>query len=195
MTRTARYKAVYFGMLALGACSAAALVWYFGPSLPVFLAVILLLLVPGRVLGYFWRDLLRGLRLLNLREYAASKRCSESFLAYYEQQPWIRHLIWLGSGTYSRNPKAMALNNLGAAEIPLGETEAARLHLYKSIEIDPLNPLPFHNLSVLAKAQGDVQEAARCFEQAKALGFTRGVSDAIVRSSQNRFATLDGRGT
>jgi hypothetical protein len=194
MTRTARYKAVYFMILGLGGCSAAALLWYFGPSLPVFLAVILLLLIPGRVLGYFWRDLLRGLRLLNLREYAASKACSERFLAYYERQPWIRHLIWLGSGTYSRNPKAMALNNLGAAEIPLGETDAARRHLYKSIEIDPLNPLPFYNLSVLARVQGDVEGAARCSAHARALGFSRGVSDAIVRSSQNRFATLDGRG-
>lgn len=193
MTRTALYKGVYFAMVGGGALVASAAIIHFRDSPVAIAAVLLSLLIPGRILGFFWRDLLRGLRLLNARDFAASKFHSERFLEYFRGHRWIRHLVWLGSSTYSRNPEVLALNNLGAAEIGLGEHDPARAQLNAAIALDPLSPLPFYNLGVLARAQGDTAEEERCFMQAWRLGYRNGVTDKIVRSSQNRFANIDGR--
>ncbi|HTT96838.1 MAG TPA: tetratricopeptide repeat protein [Rhizomicrobium sp.] len=193
MTRTTLYKGVYFAMFGSAAILALGVLAYFQFSPLAFLVVVVALLIPGRILGYFWRDLLRGLRLLNAKDYVASKVCSERFLVEVREKPWIRHFIWLGSSTYSRDPEVLALNNLGAAELALGEVDVARAHLEEAIAKDPLCPLPFFNLGALFKATGNVSESERCFAEATRLGFRHGISDKIVRASQTRFAEMDGR--
>jgi hypothetical protein len=97
MTRTALYKGVYFASIAaVGALALAALVHFrFSPA--AVATVCVAPLIPGRVLGFFWRDLLAGLRLLNRRDYPASKQRSGRFLEEVRRRPWIKHLIWLGS--------------------------------------------------------------------------------------------------
>lgn len=194
MSRTTMYKGFYFGM---AGGIAAILIWIvlrFHLTAIGVLVLVIGLLLPGRILGFFWRDLLRGLRLLNEKNFEESKRHSELFLARLKLHPWLKNLIWLGSSTYSRDPEALALNNLGAAEIMLGEVDAARHHLDDAIAVDPLNPLPFFNMGTLYVALGDQQSAATWFKKAVALGYSQSVVDRIVMSSQKRFADEDGRG-
>jgi tetratricopeptide (TPR) repeat protein len=193
MTRTTFYKGIYFGMaMGAGAISLAVLLHYrFSPTAVV--AVIVALLLPGRILGYFWKDLLRGLRLLNAQEFEASRLSSQRFLTEVQANPWLKNLIWLGSGSYSRDPEALALNNPGAAELGLGELALARRHLDQAIAVDRLCPLPYYNIGALLKASGMPEEAEQWFEQAARLGYKRGLSDKIVTASQTRFANTDGR--
>ena len=74
MSRTTLYKGVCFGLLfGVGAIAFGALA-YFRFSPVAFVILFVALLIPGRILGFFWRDLLGGLRLLNARDYAESKR-------------------------------------------------------------------------------------------------------------------------
>ena len=192
MTRTTVYKAVYIGV-----------VFGFGPALGVvailsgappqiLLPLFLLLLVPGRILGFFWRDLLTGLRLLRQKNYAKSKVYSERFLYKVRKSPWLKHLIWLGTSSYSRDPEVLALNNLGAAEIELGEHDVAKAHLKEAIALDPKCPLPFRNMGVLCLHTGTRASAQPWFEQSVALGYTGGLSDKIVKAAQSRFAATDG---
>lgn len=86
------------------------------------------------------------------------------------------------------------LNNLGAAEIPLGRFEDARTHLNASLAIDNENPLPYFNLSRVAKATGDAVGAEQWMEEARKRGLTLGVTDKVVMSSQRRFAATSGGG-
>ena len=150
--------------------------------------------LPGRILGYFWKDLLRGLRLLNAHEFEASKICSQRFLTELSLRPWLKNLVWLGGSAYPRDPEVLALNNLGAAELGLGEFEMARRSLDRAIEVDDLCPLPYYNIGVLLRASGMPEEAEQQFEQAARLGFKRSISDKIIIASQTRFANTDGRG-
>lgn len=194
MTRTAGYKLVYF---AYRLVALLAVVWaciHFQLTALALPGIILVLLAPGRIVGFFWRDLLRGLRLLNAKEFAASKQCSERFLVQVRARPWLKHLVWLVTSAYSRDPEVLALNNLGAAEVPLGEWQSARKHLDHAIALDPLCPLPHYNIAVLLKAAGDAAQAAHWFTEAKRLGYTRGRSDRYFRAVQARFAEIDGRG-
>jgi tetratricopeptide (TPR) repeat protein len=194
MSRTTFYKGIYFGLaLGAGAISLAVLLHYHF-SLTAIVAVVFALLLPGRILGYFWRDLLRGLRLLNTREFTASKLCSQRFLTEVQSKPWLKNMIWLGSVSYSRDPEALALNNLGAAELGLGEFELARQHLDGAIAVDHLCPLPYYNIGALLRASGMSEEARQWFEQAARLGYRRSISNKIVTAAQTRFANTDGRG-
>ena len=192
MTRTSRYKLCYFSIGAGGTLAIALSIWYFKPSPLLAGSLILLLFLPGRILGYFWRDLLRGLRLLHAREFEKSRQHSAAFLDQVAAKPWLKHLIWLGSSTYSRDPEALALNNLGAAEIQLGHDTAARIHLEASIAVDPDNPLPYVNLAVLARLLGNAPEAESFMAEAKYRGYTGGRSDTLMKLAQKRFAATDG---
>jgi tetratricopeptide (TPR) repeat protein len=192
VSRTSWYKAVYFGIVGGGAALAIWITVHFHLTAVGLLLLAAVLLLPGRILGFFWRDLLRGLRLLNSKQFVESKRHSELFLHSLEQRPWLKNLIWLGSGAYSRDPEALALNNLGAAEIMLGEFDSAREHLSASISVDSLNPLPFFNMGNAYAAVGDIQEATTWFNRAVALGYSRSIVDRIMMSAQGRFAERDG---
>ena len=194
MTRIARYKAQYFAVVACGSIAVTAVIFWQDFSATSIILVLCLGFLPGRVLGYFWRDLLRGLRLLRAREFAESKRHSERFLVTLAKRPWIKHLVWLGSSRYSRDPLVLALNNIGAAEIGLGNLDAAAPYLLRAIEADNQCPLPSLNLAILHKKKGNLEEAERCFQTMVQLGYTNGFSDRIVRSSQCRFAAIDGAG-
>jgi hypothetical protein len=194
VSRTTMYKGFYFGIVGGLAVLSIWIVLRFHLTVVGVLVLVVGLLLPGRILGFFWRDLLRGLRLLNERSFAESKRHSELFLARLEQRPWLKSLIWLGSSTYSRDPEALALNNLGAAELMLGELDTARKHLHESIAVDRLNPLPFFNMGNLYTVLGDQESAATWFSKAVALGYSQSIVDRIVMSSQKRFAEDDGRG-
>ena len=109
-------------------------------------------------------------------------------------RPWLKRFVWLGSSTYSRDPEALALNNLGAAEIMLGQWDQAQEHLHASLAVDPLNPLPCFNLGKLFAAKGDHSAAGHWFDQAVALGYSRTLVDQAIGLAQARFAYTDGRG-
>src|SRR5439155_16229931 len=146
MSRTVRYKVAYFTFVGLGSLIAVWAIVHFRLSSIAIVGLVILFLIPGRILGYFWKDLLRGLRLLNAKQFSESKRHSELFLQELKQRPWLKRMIWLGSGSYSRDPEALALNNLGAAQIGLGDVESARKHLVAAIAVDDDNPLPYLNI-------------------------------------------------
>jgi len=193
MSRTTLYKGVYFAMLAAAGVIGLGFIAIFHFSWIAIIAVFIAMQIPGRILGYYWRDLLKGLRLLNAREFAESKLCSEKFLQEFPARRWIKNLVWLGSSTYSRNPEVLALNNLGAAELNLGEVASARTHLERAINLDPFCPLPYYNMAVLCQVEDDEAGAQQWFADASRLGFANKLSDKIVRSSQTRFANRSGR--
>jgi tetratricopeptide (TPR) repeat protein len=195
MSRTAVYKAYYFLLLFLFGAFALWLLFHSHFAPIVFAAIFIAYLIPGRILGFYWRNLLRGLRLLNARNFEESKRCSEQFLLDVQARPWIKNLIWLGSSAYSRNPTVLALNNLGSAEINLGQFDRARIHLDRAIEIDGKCPLPYYNIGVLLRVEGEPEKAKQWLAEAARLGFTKGFSDKIVTASQTRFAAIDGLGS
>ena len=192
MSRTAKRKLYYFSIISIGASLLISAILYFHLSGLQIAVLIIALLIPGRILGFFWRDLLAGLRLLNERRFEESARHSKRFLDLLTRRPWIGHLIWLGTGTYSRDPQCLALNNLGAAEMFLGSFEDARQHLEESCKIDDENPLPYFNLAQLHMILGEPTKAQEYLALAKQRGYTRGLSDKLIRASQSRFAHTDG---
>jgi hypothetical protein len=192
VNRTTRRKIYYFSIIAIGTALLVGVILYFRFNRGQVVLLVLALLIPGRILGFFWRDQLAGLRLLNERRFEESAERSRRFLSLLARRPWIRHLVWLGAGTYSRNPKSLALNNLGAAEIFLGNFERARQYLDESRRLDDENPLPYFNLAQLHMILDEPSTANAFLTDARQRGYQRGLSDKLIHGTQSRFARTDG---
>lgn len=194
MTRTMLYRLQYvvvFVFLAAGVVAVAQATHW---DRRVLLALVVVLLVPGRLLGVLWRDLYRGRRLLGEGRFQESLRHSRQFLALLERQPWRRGLWWLAWAFYTRDPKAMALNNVGAALIELGDWDAAEEPLRQAAELDAEYPLPHYNLAVIAELRRDEVAMREHAATAVALGFSGGTVDRITEVAAGILARVEGRG-
>ena len=199
MTRTGAYKAMYIsmrtivGLVVVGA--GFAIVSHRTMLAGALLVVLVLLSVPGRVQAFFWSDLLAGLHHLNRRDYARSKRYSEHFLERLRVRPRLKRLIWLGTSSYTRDAETMALNNLGAAELGLGDKDAARAHFLRAIESDPTCPLPYRNMAILTlRTGGSSADVKPWVDKAWALGLRNDWSGRIVKAARRRNAARSAAG-
>ncbi|HWA60520.1 MAG TPA: ATP-dependent Clp protease adaptor ClpS [Caulobacteraceae bacterium] len=198
MTRTGAFKAAYYLQLAaLAALLVAgdiALRRGHGLLAGALLAAFTVALLAGRVQAWLWSDLLAGLHDLNQGEHHRSRTRTRRFLARLRRRPWLKHLIWLGGSSYSRNAEVLALNNLGAAELALGEVEAARTHLARAIALDPKCPLPYRNMGALTLRTGSSTEARPWLEKAIELGLRGDWSDRRAFAIQRNNAALSTTG-
>lgn len=95
MTRVARYKIGYVvALLGLAVFCFAVLSVAGWSRLPVA-ALVVALLIPGRVQGVLLRDLFRGRRELDRGNPAYALGYLERFIATLLAQPWRRAALWL----------------------------------------------------------------------------------------------------
>jgi tetratricopeptide (TPR) repeat protein len=191
VSRTARRKLYYFSFFAIGTSLLVGAILHFHLSGLKIALLVIALIIPGRILGFFWGDQLAGLRLLKEGRFEESARHSKRFLDLLARRRWIRHLIWLGMGTYSRDPQSLALNNLGAAEMFLGNFADAKQHLEESRKLDDENPLPYFNLAQLHMILEEPSKAQEFLALAKRRGYPRGLSDKLIHGAQSRFSYTD----
>lgn len=192
MTRTAKYKLIYFAILGLSIFVGLGAVFLLRdlpfPYRLAWIVPVIVGLIPGRIQGHYWRDMLAGLYHLKRHNYATSKLHSERFLIQLQKRPWLKNLIWLGPSSYSRNVEAMTRNNLGAAMQNLGEIDGAKEQLDHAIALDPECPLPYRNMGILLLYSATTAQARPWLEKAKALGLTGDWSDRMISASQHRHA-------
>jgi tetratricopeptide (TPR) repeat protein len=157
----------------------------------ILLAVLLLL--PGRIQGVFYRNLFRARRLLDADQPREALGHLHLFLAQLERQPWRKRLIWLAP-IYTTSAEAMAWNNVGCAQLGGGSWKDAEEAFAKALALDSKYPLPHVNLAMVALLHNDRAEAARRLETARALGYRRTSIDRLVHQSQSLLARVEGRG-
>jgi tetratricopeptide (TPR) repeat protein len=192
MTRVAKARIAYIALLlAIGAPVLSLVSWFDDGR--VAAAAVVVLLVPGRIQGALLRNLFRGRRELEAGRPDASIRATTRFLDELQRRPALRHAIWLAWWSYTPHVEAMALNNLGAAHLELGRLDQAERAFADALARDPLYPVPWTNRAVVARARGDVEQATRSLEQARALGYSGGSLDWISRRAAELLTRLEGR--
>lgn len=194
MTRTRRYKVGYLAALAMVGVAACFAIVVLGGGMTAVVIVAVLLLVPGRLNGIFYRDLFRGRRLLDVGQSEASIPYTSRFLDQIRRHPGRKRLLWLAWSVYTPDAEAMALNNLGAAHLRTGDFAAAADALRSAIAVDPQYPIPYYNLAIERAVAHDHSEAARLAAEAERLGFRRTRIDDILLEAQALWARLEGRG-
>lgn len=165
---------------------------YFRFSPPAVLLFVILLLIPGRLSGFFWRDFYRGRKLLSMREWEKSLGYFERFLADLKKRPWLKHLIWLNWGIYTRSVEVMTHNNMGVAQLNLGKLAEAEQHFCLAGEIDNEAPLPCYNLALLAQIKGDTEKAGSLLKKSQELGYTGTTYDRLIQAAGAALAQVEG---
>jgi tetratricopeptide (TPR) repeat protein len=188
MSRTRRYQ-LFYGLAVL-ALTALVLAVYASAGMAGFVAVGLLLLVPGRVGGYYLGDLFRSRVLVGQRRFYEAIGAGNAFLADLQREPWRRHLIYCHYGIYTWNVEAMARNNIGAARMELGEIDQAERDLRHAIRNDADYAIPCYNLAVIAYVRGEAAEGDRLIALAADRGYSGGPLDQLISRVGAAYARL-----
>ena len=193
MSRTAKRKVLYVALLVAVAAIALVLLSVFNYSLVSFLAVALILLLPGRLQGHYWRQFFRARDLVAQRRFREAEPVFEQFLERVQREPWLKKLIWMNYGVYTRDIEAMTLNNLGVCALEEGRFGAAESHLNRAAALDPENPLSYYNLAIVLQALGRGEAAQREWLRSQELGYRRAPFDIVIHRAGELLARVEGR--
>ena len=131
------------------------------------------ILVPSALQGVFWHELFLGRRYLEKGQWVKAAESFRVFLDKLEKKPWLKHLVWLRWARFTGNVKAMALSNLGVAELNRGNVKEADQHFRKASELDSNYPVAYFNLAVISMLRDNKTEAKSFLQKARNLGYGR----------------------
>ena len=194
MNRTSQYKRLYLLAMILIGAPVVFCIFYFRLSLQAVMLVAVLLLIPGRLPGFFWRDFSRGRKLLSTGDWESSLKYFERFLSEVKRRPWLKHFIWLSWGFYTRDIEVMTHNNMGAAQLGLGQLAEAEQHFDMARQIDSQAPLPYYNRALLAQIRGDADSAKALLEKSQILGYRGTTYDKLIEVAGSVLAQIEGHG-
>lgn len=190
--RTTKYKLTYVLVCIVLVCAVVLTAFKSeDPLIVVFLASAILF-IPGRVQGWLWWDFFKGRRLLASGRREESIEHFDKFLKLVRERPWLKKMIWLSWGMYTRDIEVMTLGNLGAAYIEVGKPDLAEQFLREAISLDPEYPIAYYNLGQLAGMRGDLEQANEYLLRARKLGYASGAVDKMISQLGQTFADLEG---
>jgi len=194
LSRVTRYKIGYVIALAL-VCGVVLAAARAGRSEPwVVFTIVLVLLLPGRIQGLLFRDLFRGRRDLDRNSPESALGHFNSFLTTIRAQPWRKPALWLSWSIYTPNVEAMTQNNIGAAQLNLGNLDSAQAALNTALSLDPQYPLPHANLALVAALRADSGTAEHHLVAARRLGYKGAGLDRFVSKTQSGLAAVESHG-
>ncbi len=161
-------------------------------NLLFLVAICLLLLVPGRIHAIFYKDFYTAKKLFASNSYEKSYELFKSFSEQLQQKPWLKKLIWLSWGMYTKNIEAITVNNMGIAKLYIRELKTARDYFERAIELDSSYPIPYYNLAKLLIIDGNLEEAEEHFKKAQKLGFKNTSFDMLIKQVQELYANILG---
>ena len=194
MSRVTKYKIGYVIALLALAGVVIGLLRLAEPGPWLVVIVVLVFLVPGRVQGLLFRDLFRGRRDLDRNDAASALTRFNLFLSTIKAQPWRKPALWLSWSLYTPNVEAMTQNNIGSAQLSLGNLASAEEAWNAALALDPLYPLPHANLALVAAARDDKAATRLHLDAARALGYSGAGFDRFVHKTQSILATVESQG-
>ncbi|RBP35134.1 hypothetical protein DES53_12610 [Roseimicrobium gellanilyticum] len=161
------------------------------PSTTAAVVAAAILLIPGRIVGYVWRDFLRGKRDTDAKRWDEAIPLFESFLNRLKKTPSIGWLIWLSPSMYTVSADAMVKNNLGVCHLEMGRLSPAKEQLLEALKMDHLYPFPHQNLAIVAALEKDETAMQHHASEARRLGYTGSSIDKILEKSKEIYARLE----
>ncbi|MCO7223531.1 tetratricopeptide repeat protein [Pleionea sp. CnH1-48] len=194
MTRTTRYKIIYFSAIVILMVVAIYLYHAFDRNFVVLLAIVGVALIPGRAQGILLREHFKGRQLMTQGEYQEAKECFDNFSRKLSNKSWLKHTIWLGGFVYTKDIEAMTLNNIGVCNLELGDVENAREMFNGALEIDVDYPIPYFNLSIISELDGNRSQSEEFLNKSIELGYAQTTADQVIHKAQEIYAIIESRG-
>ena len=123
------------------------------------------------------------------RRHLKKKRWVDAITAFqaFEQEltaaSWKRSFSFLASGIYTRDPIAIARNNVGVVHLENEKLELADAAFRSALERDKDYAVPHLNLAVIAAKRGDAAAMDAGLKEAERLGLTDAKAHAKVRAA------------
>ena len=193
MNRTQKFKIGYFVALLILATFAGTIVFVVGGNLISIVGIILILLAPGRIQGFYFRNFFIGRQFFDRGGFKQSIPYFEKFIVELNSRPHLKKLLWLSWSIYTPEIKSMALNNLGAAYLELGDLETAEKQFQSALSLDPDYPIPYFNLAIVNELRQEHVKARQSVEKASALGYKQSTLDKVINKSKSLLASFEGR--
>lgn len=144
------------------------------------LALLGLLVLYVLVLIVWGRDLFFARRYAKRREWAKAQERYERFEKKLLRARWHRLTVVLYPSIYSMDGVAIARNNVAQVLINAGDLDRAVQWLRSALQRDPLYPVPYVNLSLIAAKRRDEAGARRDMTRAVQLGFNPAVAQRLL---------------
>lgn len=193
MTRPTRWKILYVVAVAALGLAAFAIAFAVEFDSTVLIGLAVLLFIPGRINGHYWRSFYTGRKLLDSGDHESARHEFEQFLVKVHDRPRLKSMIWLVWAVYSRDVEAMTLNNIGATLMHEGHLDPAEERLAQAIGLDSEYPIPYFNLAVIAELRGKKDAAAQSLATAQQLGYRNTSIDKVITKAASILAYLEGR--
>ena len=151
--------------------------------LPPLAAMVLLsvLVIFGLVLVVWGRDLLIARRHSKRRQWSQAIARYERFEKKLLATRWSRLTVALYPSIYSLDGVAIARNNIAQNFIGAEDLDQAVKWLRAALQRDPLYPVPYVNLSIIAAMRHDETLAKRDMTKAVQLGYNPTAAARILR--------------
>ncbi|NUM80214.1 hypothetical protein HUU42_05355 [bacterium] len=153
--RVARNRVLYFIIWLILLSAFAYLVTNYHLEFYQLLLLVVIFLLPGRLVKYFWRDFFRGRKQLVRGKYDRSIELLNNFLQKIQNAPSLKWLMFFSSGLYSFKVEAVALTYLAIAYLHKKELDTAENHLKRALAIDTQYTQAFKYYAALALARGE----------------------------------------
>ena len=190
MNRTLWLKFIYLSLFVLVLVTVIYLTKTEVLQLPNLLLITLICLIPGRLVGYFYRDLLTARRLIDRGRWQQSIPYSLRFTNKIRQHKWLKIFIWFAPSLYTISPLAMGLNNLGVAHLELGEIERAEEYFWSALRIDQKYSLPYYSLAIIELLRENTSQGEYYLAKSNRLGYSQGKIDSALDRGKAIYARI-----
>jgi len=194
MNRTLRRKLFLYAAITLLVASASWLVFLSKAGAITKLGIATLLMLPGLVSSRLYPNVYATAKSLRRGEF---ERCVEQgtcALADLARISWKSRFTVFWFSVYTNRMESAVCINIAIAQLSLDHLAAAESMLKQAIAFDPLNPLAYYILSVLARTRGDVIAATAAESEAIRLGFKGGTDDEFVQCVEEFFQEAENVG-
>ncbi len=162
-------------------------VYLFLTRLPGIASLVLLgalvLFVIGAVI--WGRDLLIARRHSKKKNYQKAQERYERFEKKALRARWSRAAVVLYPNIYSFDGVAVTRNYIAQDLVKQKDFDRAVVWLRAALQHDPLYPVPYVNLSVIAASRGDSNTAKREMTKAVQLGFDPAAANRLLQRALN----------
>lgn len=129
------------------------------------------------------RRFFAGRRYMKKKQWVDALSAFQAFEQELGASSWKRHFSYLASGIYTRDPVAIARNNIGVVHLENGKLDLAEAGFRSALERDNDYAVPHLNLAVIAAKRGDSASMEQRLGEAQRLGLTDRKAHAKVRAA------------
>jgi len=147
----------------------------------VRLPFIVLLLAAAAFSYAVSREFFAGRRALKKKRWVDAIQSFQAFEQELQRSEWKRRFSWLAAGIYTRDPVAIARNNIGVVHLENGKLDLADASFRSALERDRDYAVPHLNLAVVAAKRGDRSAMEASLTEAQRLGLKNKKAIAKVR--------------